>query len=748
MTTLPQTAPVRSPRPLPMNGLAVGPGMPPGVAQASQQTGMNAADVMRILRANLWLILSMLIVSSIGGYALNTWLALRHSKYTSTGYLNVKNDHPDVLDGRLFNPGADGTAIEVEQHTNEKLLTHERLLSTVLEQSNPVRQTDWFKQFVYYKNGAEQVDAESAKYDLAEHLEVNAIPNSRLLQIRMSYSIPKDCQTIVQEIVDAHIKMVRSANSMLIVESAKELEAYKQNLESKLRLNSGQMLKIATELGNVGISIGSGGNSKEFELNQLIVEQLRAHTFLGAAIAKLNTFDQQMQTSSAPELEEALQKSALYSEYRRAVDELNLSYNDNVVRLGKDHQQTIALKHRMDAMSQKLADTENDIKSRTADLIRANLLNDKSGAEAALKRIDDRMSAIRIEIADYATKRNEYQRLEADSTTIREALDKVKDRQDKIGYSNNGKWSQVDWATLPDLPDHPTFPKLWVTLPLAILVGLTLSLGIAFLREILDTTVRTPRDIARIGQLTLLGMIPHEADDPQAAGSRLPLAIFEAPHSIIAEQFRHLRTRLQHTTSLDTTRSILVTGCSPEDGKTMVACNLASGLALNGRRILLVDANFRRPNLHNIFAPSTEIGFGDVLNDLEVFEDAVQETEVPNLSVIIAGQRPSNPTELLESQLLVDFIERALEEYDHVIFDSGPLLMVSDSIALAPRVDGVITVVRARGNSRGMLTRMRDELRRLKAEHLGVVLNAVRVHGGGYYNAMIKSYYAYQTPDV
>ncbi len=466
---------------------------------------------------------------------------------------------------------------------------------------------------------------------------------------------------------------------------------------------------------------------------------------LGAATARMNTFDKQMETSSAPELEEALQRSPLYAQYRRDVDELQLAYTDTVVQLGQSHPKSMNLKRRLDQMNLKLSDTENDIKSRTAELYRANLSNDRSAAEEALKRINQRVSDLRGEIANLAKKRNDYDRLQSELANVRTQLDRVKDQQDKIGYlMNDSKWSKVDWATLPDLPDHPTFPKLSTIMPLSIMIGLALSLGIAFLREMTDTTVRTPRDIARVGQLTLLGMIPHESDDPQAAGSRLPLAIYEAPHSMIAEQFRQVRTRLQHTASLDTTRSILVTGCSPEDGKTMVACNLAAGLALNGRRILLVDANFRRPNLHNIFESATDIGFGDALNDLEAFQEAVQETEVPNLSVIIAGAKPSNPTELLESQLLIDFIERALEEYDHVIFDSGPLLMVSDTIALAPRVDGVVTVVRARGNSRGMLGRMRDELRRLKAEHLGVILNAVRVHGGGYYGPMIKNHYAYQ----
>jgi polysaccharide biosynthesis transport protein len=112
--------------------------------------------------------------------------------------------------------------------------------------------------------------------------------------------------------------------------------------------------------------------------------------------------------------------------------------------------------------------------------------------------------------------------------------------------------------------------------------------------------------------------------------------------------------------------------------------------------------------------------------------------------VLPSGPKPANATELLESQLLIDFIERALEEYDHVIFDSGPFLFVSESVALAPRVDGVVTVVRARHNSRGLLQRLRDDLRKSKAEHLGVVLNAVRAQAGGYYNRNIKTYYAYQ----
>ena len=200
-------------------------------------------------------------------------------------------------------------------------------------------------------------------------------------------------------------------------------------------------------------------------------------------------------------------------------------------------------------------------------------------------------------------------------------------------------------------------------------------------------------------------MIPHEADDPQAAGGRLPLVIFDAPHSMIAEQFRQVRTRLQHAALAGHHPQILVTSPSPGDGKTHGRVQPRRGPGPQrpahpaGRRQLPPAGA-----AHASSASATSRVQRRAERTSSSSTDAVRETEVPNLSVLPTGPKPANPTELLESQFLIDFIERALEEYDHVIFDSGPLLMVSETVALAPRVDGVVTVVRARGNSRGLLS--------------------------------------------
>jgi len=741
MTSLPQTAPSRLPRAA-GNGYPIGPVM---MAPAQQANALTGADVWRVIRANIWLILIALAVSAVVGYLANMYLLAKFSRYTSVGYLRVLTQ-PEMPRGgdSFYGAGVNTAELEIEQRTHSKLLLHEGLLSQVLASSQPIRQTDWFKQFVTYKNNQQTVDAQAAKQDLLEKVDVSPVPNSRLIEVRMSYSVPKDCQTVIRALCDQYIQNTRELQSEQQGKGLSSLESLSREYQTQIDSLGTQINGLTEKLAQEGVAIGGGMSEKDIELQALIPQQSRVMEDLATAQAKLDAFERQVKLGSVPQVERDLSQNPSIVGHRQLVFDAQRRLSEDLVQFGESNRITLAQKKDLENLQKALADEEASARDSSANYLREMLQGEVAGDKQAATDINDRVAKLTARISELQSTKNEVSRMTHQRDDLRQKLDKVKDEQDKLGLvMGNDKLSPIEWSAQPDLPDRPSFPKLSIVLPMALALGLMLSLGIAFLREMTDTTVRSPRDVARVGQMTLLGMIPHESDDPQAAGARLPLAIYEAPHSIIAEQFRQVRTRLQHIASLDTTRSILVTGCSPEDGKTIVATNLAAGLALNGRRILLVDANFRRPMIHNALNVSNEIGFGDVLNDPSVFDHAVRATEVPNLSVMPLGNRPSNPTELLESQLLIDFIERALEEYDHLIFDSGPLLMVSDAIALAPRVDGVITVVRARGNSRGLLQRVRDELRRLKAEHLGVILNAVRVQGGGYYGPMIKRYYAY-----
>jgi capsular exopolysaccharide synthesis family protein len=750
MTTLPTTS-IRYPRPAPGVPAVHAPA---GPSPLSPQPGaaLTTSDVIRVLRSNLWLIILSVIVFGGLGVAANWYLGKYYPKYTARGWVQVSV--PAVFDpmGTLRNSGTD-TTIAYEQRTQVALLRSDGLWSAVLAQpDNKIRQTDWFRGFIVKQVNAdgsvsERPDIPAAKESLERNFSVSPVTDSKLIVVEMSTAKPQDARDIVEAIVNEHLEnQKRTSNDRNSNE-----RTLRQNM---LRTYQGRLREVQNSLNEAAVKVGAEGSGPtlggrlsvtEMQLSQLLSRLLEVE----AERTSAETFLQMMQSSIAngvdpPAVERIVQNHPEILRYRSIVDELNVSIRIQSMEHGDNHRIVKQLVAQRDEWLNKLDERTREVRIQA----RGELLETAQQAVQTQReetsKLEKQIDLNRKKLADDALALTEYLSLRSESEDLKALIQELQRQVDTFQAATQAEGTGIMWSQQPRIPDQRSFPKLSIMLPLGILVGLALSLGIAFLREVMDTSVRSPRDIARVGQMNLLGIIPHEDDDPQAQTAPLPLAISQAPQSIIAEQFRQVRTRLQHTASLETTRSILITSPGPQDGKSTVAANLAAGFALNGRRILLVDANFRRPELHRIFGSSNESGLATVLSGKSSLESTVHKTAVPNLDVLSAGPKPENATELLEGPALTDFIDRALEEYDHVLFDSGPLLFVSETVALAPRVDGVVTVVRARTNSRGLLQRMRDGLRQLKAEHLGVVLNAVRAQAGGYYNRNIKTYYEYQ----
>ncbi len=738
MTTLPQTTTVRLPRPASASQISI-PGAPgmPVLHQAAGPAQMTGADVWRIIRSNMWMIAIFVIAAGIGGFFLNRYLKQNHPRYTATGLLQIlpQVNYDPLKPERSSSVTFNLQELEIEQRTQTQFLKSEELLSDVLQtQNSEIRKTAWYNQFP---------NSEAAKQDLMDNFRVSPVPDSKLITVSMTCRVPTESKIIIEELVRRHLENQRSIGRNKQSERVALLNTYRMRYQSQLGQKISDIRQRAVELNIDGLSPGRM-SAKDQEMMNLIRARFELERIHGEAKGQLESFQQALSAGmTPPAVEQEVMRNPEVMFARNILSSVELEMA-SITNLGHDHRQMETLRSRKEFAERKLRDVRAQVEAQTSATMLEMLRSAAANAEAAFKDNEAQIAGVKEDMGRLSNSMNEYLALKQEEEDLRLSMKKVQDELDAISSTGN-TLSNVDWATRPIIPEQPSFPRLPLTLGASVMLGLALSLGIAFLREITDTSVRSPRDIARVGQMNLLGMVTHESDDPQAAGSRLPLLIFDAPQSMIAEQLRQVRTRLQHASSLDTTRSILVTSPGPGDGKTMIASNLACGLALNGRRILLVDANFRRPELHKLFDLTNDKGFSDVLNSIELFEQCVRDTQIPNLTVLTSGDKPTNPTELLESQLLIDFIERALEEFDHVIFDSGPLLFVADTVALAPRVDGVVSVVRARSNSRGVLQRMRDSLRQLKAEHLGVVLNAVRAQAGGYYTSNIKTYYAYQS---
>ena len=735
MTTLPQTTTVRVPRtagPSPL--MMPGPGYP--VAQAALPTGqMTGADVWRVIRANLWLIVGAVVVFAVLGFATNFWLAKFHARYTATGLIQVQpSSVSDAIKPIPMSP--DRSLVEIEQRSQAALLQGERLYSEVLQNSQAIKQTSWYKEFT---------DPRDAKQDILKNLSITPWPDTNLIKVQFAASTAKDAKTVVEEIVEGHLGQQTQVRRDTQLARSQTLNTLKGTYTVTLNDRQDQLKTKGNKLAIDALGVPGHLNATEQRAAQLMSELDKFEGESEAAKTNYDSFQTQINSGQTPAaLEEMMTRDPLVVAYRQQVDAIDVALFE-YQKLGEGHPYLKQLNARREITMKKYIDTRAEQLGKYRAGMLDRLKTESTLAQLAVNSLKKSLDGVRNDLVALTEDLNIYLSTMEEVKSLRETLKNIeKELQDIKAYALRGDQAGVVWAQKPDVPDRMSFPRLSVTMAVSILLGLALSLGLSFLREMLDTSVRSPRDIARVGQMNILGMVPDERDDPAVAGVRLPLAIFEAPNSAFAEQLRQMRTRLQHTVSLDTTRAILVTSAGPEDGKTTIVCNLAAGLALNGRKILLVDANFRRPQIHNVFGMANDKGFSDALNAPDNFAAFVKPTPIPNLSILACGAKPGNATEMLESQLLIDFIDRALDEYDHVIFDSGPMLFVSETVAMAPRVDGVVTVVRAQQNSRGALQRMRDGLRQIKAQHIGVVLNAVRAQGGGYYAQNIRTHYEYQ----
>jgi capsular exopolysaccharide synthesis family protein len=257
--------------------------------------------------------------------------------------------------------------------------------------------------------------------------------------------------------------------------------------------------------------------------------------------------------------------------------------------------------------------------------------------------------------------------------------------------------------------------------------------------------VRTTRDVIRYLNVPILGTVP-DADDEEVEIECIERAVRDVPHSMVTEAFRAIRTNMQFSAPAERMRSVVVTSPKPEDGKTTVACNLAASLASSGRRVLLIDANFRRPAIYRFFEGVPPEGLSNILVATGRLTDHVVKTNLGNLDVLGSGPTPPNPAERLGSKFMRDLLEEAMAHYDQLIIDAPPVLLASDASVLAQAVDGVILVLRARENSRGVAQRAVSLLNHVSAHLFGVVLNAAQIRRGGYFREQLRTFYDYQ-PD-
>ncbi len=345
----------------------------------------------------------------------------------------------------------------------------------------------------------------------------------------------------------------------------------------------------------------------------------------------------------------------------------------------------------------------------------------------------------------------EYNLLKRDLDTNRTLYESLLQKLKEAGITASLKSNNfriIDPARVPGSPVEPNIPR---NFSLALALGLSTGIGLAFLIDGLDNSVRTPEQAQAISGLPSLGMIPlgsrvvteFEKKPRLASGSSreaVELVTQARPQSRMAEAYRALRTSLLLTSAGTPPKTILVTSALPQEGKTTTSINCAVVLAQKGSRVLLIDADLRRPGVHKTLGMGPCVGLSNVLTSSATLQQAVVRSNIlPSLFILPAGTPPPNPAELLASTNMKDLLTELRADYDHIVIDTPPTLSVTDAVIMATRADTVVLVIRSGQTTRQALQRSRDLLAQVNAHIAGVLLNAADLDSADY-----RYHYEYQ----
>lgn len=401
-------------------------------------------------------------------------------------------------------------------------------------------------------------------------------------------------------------------------------------------------------------------------------------------------------------------------------------------------------------------------------------LTRRAFVQSQLERLEESIQETEAEIReeqaklDAANSARAIQQYQANIAALQQKLASYQSTYASLLLTVQGGSNYISIIEPAITPTAPISPKVLETVALAAAIGLALSLGGAFLIEYLDDTIKSPDDVERAVDLPTLGTIARI--DGQEYPDKLIAAVH--PRSPITEAYRSLRTNIRFSALDSPLRTLMVTSPNPIEGKSVTLANLAVVMAQSGMRVVAVDTDLRRPVLHKVFGIDNSRGLSDAILDAEndpdeethldgLFsldsavpgdrddeEDGVlgclKPTGIENLWVMSSGAVPPNPAEMLGSERMRGMIEQLKAQADIVLFDSPPVLAVTDAAVLATQLDGVLLVSDAGRTRRAMAQRAVEGLRKVNANVLGVVLNRLSSshNGYSYYN-----YYYYESDD-
>jgi len=331
----------------------------------------------------------------------------------------------------------------------------------------------------------------------------------------------------------------------------------------------------------------------------------------------------------------------------------------------------------------------------------------------------------------------DYKVLERDAKSNQVLWELIQQRAKETSIAQNLQTNNVRIVDRAERPKTHIRPKRRLNMMLAIMLGIVGGISLAFFFEFLDNTIKTQEDIDRGLEMPFLGVIP-SFDTDDDANVREELFTHRYPKSSITESLRAIRTSITFSTPDKQIQRMLITSAGPQEGKSTTVINLGIIFAQSGKTVCLVDSDLRRPRIHRAFGLEKNLGLTNLIVGEAEVEDVLVDSGVPNLTLLLCGPIPPNPSELLGSPKMHEIVDKLSERFDIVLYDSPPVVAVTDAVVLSRMMDGVVLIVKTGKTTIDMAIKAKNQLTDVGSHLVGAVLNDFNLRGEGY-----RYYYYY-----
>ena len=721
----------------------VPPPVPPDTNQAGFSTTVTdttLSEALITLRKRRWV----LIVAVALGLAYGIFTAQFQAKrYESYGRIEVRSGSSNEY--RV-------SAMPAEGESGSRLLTEIEIIKSDSLMLKVAREMDLSNNadFLEEKGPVAHTtldDAEirqSTVHRLQSILRVSLVPKTDI--IRISYSSPnaKLSADIVNTVIATYIHNSYKTRFESTQRVSTWLSGTLNDLKQQVETSQEQMLDLQRKLGILGFDPTHNQISTSLDDLARAASQAKLARIIAEARYRVvsgmdpNTIEGSIETTPGTSPGEL---SAL----RGSLAGARSTYAQLESTLGPNHPQSKALKAQIDELIKEIAAEQDRLLIQAKQVYVVAQANEQQ-TSAALEQQKTDAYKLRDQLVDYNLREREF---EANRTLY----DSLQQRLRTASVQSGLESLEVDIVDPALPPANPLLKPQSTIILTALIFSLLAGIVIAFVLESLDTGLRSIAEIESITELPSLAVIPRarRSSVDQAATmttAQRNIGVLTQPKSQFAEAFRSLRTSLLLSTTGHPPKIIVVTSATPSEGKTTAASNLAAILAQRDTRVLLIDGDLRRPNVHHRFGLNGKVGLTTVLTGATTLDATVQRVpEIPNLDILPAGPVPPFPTEMLSSEAMVAILKRCSDLYNYVVIDSPPILSVTDGVILARDADAVALVVRHGKSSKHVVRRARDLLLRSGATITGIVLNAVDLNSPEYYGYYGYSGYSYASVD-